>query len=636
MSEPRVNIPTPEAVRAARRLARQIEWSEGFWLAYIFTIDANQAASVRESLIARGAKLQLIRPQTPEQLQLAALLEAAEGGACVWVESIYEPDAQSGAWTDQLMQLILRANERRELLRERLRGGLVLVMHPSLKPDVRAAGPDLWSVRAVVFELPAGTGGPGFTMLPPHPSPSPPQFVDIELLDADLARWRAAELGTPEPVRARTLLDLADRLQRAQRYERAAEMSEQALAAVRKLAQADPATWTSVLVQTLEMRAADLNWLGHGEEAIELLDEAAQLFRGALSGDVQRDLYFAHALYLLGAHTNALGRFEQAEPRLRQAASIMRGLLTAPGDEQFVHIVRDLLASTLIQLGVGLVERGRLAEALEITDEASGVVRELATMNPEIFESVLIGVLNNSSVILGALGRNEEALDAAREAVTIGRAQVRRGLEGQQAMLALSLYNLGIEQQRLGRQQAAVETIGESVRILDDLLRRGDRSVLHSLAVALISYSGCLFGLGQHESARAAAARAVEILRELANQGRPHPHELAALGAALHNLARALVPSEDWQQLQTVAEQAVTVRRQLVTSEGTQQRRQLAQSLALLATAEQRLGTVEAAIESFDEALRLLGPVVGADDSLVEALTRARTECQEALQSTNS
>lgn len=494
MSEPRVNIPTPEAVRAARRLARQIEWSTSFWLAYVFTIDANQAASVRDSLVDRGAKLQLIRPQTPEQLQLAALLEAAEGGACVWVESIYEPDAQSGAWTDQLMQLILRANERRELLRERLRGGLVLVMHPSLKPEVRAAGPDLWSIRAVVFELPAGTGGPGYTMLPPHLSLEPPQFVDTELLDADLARWRAAELGTPEPVRARTLLELADRLRNARRYEQAAEMSERALAAVRKLAQADPETWTPVLVRALEMRARDLDRLGRGEEVTEILEEAVQLFRAGASGDDQRDLLFARALYLLGTHTNRLGRFEQAEPRLRQAVGITRGLLNEPGDEPFVHIVRGLFASTLIQLGFALYERGRLAEALDITGEASGIVRGLATVDPEMFESVLIGVLNIRSLILSALGRSQEALQAASEAVKIGRAHVDRGGGGEQ----------------------------------------------------------------------------------------------------------------------------------------------LAQSLGLLAMAEQRFGAVEAAIESFDEALRLLGPDVGTDDSLVDALTRARTECQEALHSTNS
>lgn len=508
MSEPRVNIPTPEAVRAARRLARQIEWSTSFWLAYVFTIDANQAASVRDSLVARGAKLQLIRPQTPEQLQLAALLEAAEGGACVWVESIYEPDAQSGAWTDQLMQLILRANERRELLRERLRGGLVLVMHPSLKPEVRAAGPDLWSIRAVVFELPAGTGGPGQplgTMLPPQRSPSLPRFVDTELLDADLERWRAVEASTPEPVRARTLLDLADRLRSAQRYEQAAEMTQQALPALRKLARADPATWTLVLVRALEMRTRDLDRLGRGEEVAEILEEAMQLVHGGPSGDVQRDLLFARALYLLGTQTNLLGRFEQAEPRLRQAAGIIRDLLTAPGDEQSAHIVRDLLASTLIQLGVALVMRGQLAEALDITNEASVIVHELATVDPEMFE-VLIGVLNSRSSILSVLGRSEEALQAASDAVKVGRAHVD----------------------------------------------------------------------------------------ELSNYGRPHLHELAAA------------------------------------------RRQLAQSLGLLAMAERQLGAIEAAIESFEEALRLLGPDVGTDDSLVDALTRARTECQEVLQSTNS
>jgi hypothetical protein len=56
------------------------------------------------------------------------------------------------AWAAAWQDFFLRLNERRDRLRRELSGGLILELPPGIKPDVRNAAPDLWSIRALVLE----------------------------------------------------------------------------------------------------------------------------------------------------------------------------------------------------------------------------------------------------------------------------------------------------------------------------------------------------------------------------------------------------------------------------------------------------------------------------------------------------
>jgi hypothetical protein len=76
------------------------------------------------------------------------LLAAASDWDCIWVRCIQV----GGAWYTVLWNLFLRLNERRDALRRRVGGGLVFAVHPSMKPRLRDAAPDLWSVRSLVLE----------------------------------------------------------------------------------------------------------------------------------------------------------------------------------------------------------------------------------------------------------------------------------------------------------------------------------------------------------------------------------------------------------------------------------------------------------------------------------------------------
>src|SRR5690606_18636049 len=270
---------------------------------------------------ARGATLHIVRPTSPVGLRLQTILEQPDAG-CTWVEAIREP--QDGLWTDAWIQLILRTNERRELLRERLQGGLVLVMHPALKPDVRTAGPDLWSIRSVVFELPPGNQASLVPTLPPPPPPLPSRFADAELLDIDLARWSETVDAMPASQRAQSLFELAERMRNAGQYQQAAKYSEKALSAAREWVQIQPEADGSILARALEALALDLAILGAEQGSIKLLEEAVGLRRTNAKLLVDGDLALANTLHRLGALASTLGDHGRAEATLREAASLLR------------------------------------------------------------------------------------------------------------------------------------------------------------------------------------------------------------------------------------------------------------------------------------------------------------------------
>jgi hypothetical protein len=81
--------------------------------------------------------------------------EDASAG-CTWVEALHlQPgDGAERPWREAWLELVSRMNERRDALRRHLRGGLVLVAPPEMKLSMREAASDLWSIRALVVELP--------------------------------------------------------------------------------------------------------------------------------------------------------------------------------------------------------------------------------------------------------------------------------------------------------------------------------------------------------------------------------------------------------------------------------------------------------------------------------------------------
>ncbi len=147
-----------------RRLKKQIEWAERFWLGALFTTSPLMTTAfrrrTRELLSRLDLSFHLIRPTSPEELRVALIplfSEDLQTTDCVWLEAPeidLPPSAaeRAGPWAAAWEDFLARLNERRDRLRRHLRGGLMLAAPSLLKPRFREVAPDLWSVRELVLE----------------------------------------------------------------------------------------------------------------------------------------------------------------------------------------------------------------------------------------------------------------------------------------------------------------------------------------------------------------------------------------------------------------------------------------------------------------------------------------------------
>jgi hypothetical protein len=102
--------------------------------------------------------------------------------------------------------------------------------------------------------------------------------------------------------------------------------------------------------------------------------------------------------------------------------------------------------------------------------EAIGIWRELATANPEAFQSLLATFLNNQSRSLADLGRNEEALVAAQEALTIHRALAAVRPDEFRSELVVSLRHVGHLLETLGSKAESTAVLAEADELADNTL----------------------------------------------------------------------------------------------------------------------------------------------------------------------
>jgi hypothetical protein len=159
------------------RLRSQLDLAERFWLGFVFSPSARSAGVLRgrveRALRVERKTLLVIKPATPVELRgvLRRLVYEEEpvrvGG--VWVEAVRSdsPGAKEQPWTEAWDELFLRMNIRRDVLRRRLPGGLVFGAPPEIKPRVREAAPDLWSVRSLVIDLNLAAEEEAATLDPP-------------------------------------------------------------------------------------------------------------------------------------------------------------------------------------------------------------------------------------------------------------------------------------------------------------------------------------------------------------------------------------------------------------------------------------------------------------------------------------
>ena len=97
----------------------------------------------------------------------------------------------------------------------------------------------------------------------------------------------------------------------------------------------------------------------------------------------------------------------------------------------------------------------RREEALAASEQATGIYRQLAEADPDIYRPHLAASLNNQSLRLVDLGRQEEALAAVEQAVIIRRQLAESRPDTYRPRLAASLDNLADTLSSLNRDAEA-------------------------------------------------------------------------------------------------------------------------------------------------------------------------------------
>lgn len=150
------------------RLTTHIDWADRFWVAFVFTDDPRViealGARARAQLSAAGREYVSLRPSRSEDLD--EVFETLVGGrraGVAWLDLVrHDSPSETGNWRTTWERLMLRLNERREVLRRRWsKGGIMFATTLDRFEETPALAPDLWTIRAMalrVASLPADVG----------------------------------------------------------------------------------------------------------------------------------------------------------------------------------------------------------------------------------------------------------------------------------------------------------------------------------------------------------------------------------------------------------------------------------------------------------------------------------------------
>lgn len=510
-----------------RRLAEQdeeewerfhvmLKYATGFWVAFVFSPSSFEATVIRERvaemLASEGARMDVWLPQSADEMRETlpwTLSPERAGAGCVWVQALQvDGGGEAHPWEDAWAHFFLRGNEKREVFRRRLRGGLVIVAPMAMKTLVREAAPDLWSIRAIVLEL---SGMSVATQALPEPSKEMPATHERHAIETapDAPYWmqEAASRQPGSEGRAYALLQAAKGWRANGRREEALAASQEAVDIYRGLAEQQPDTFEAGWAGSLN----DLgNWqslLGQREAALVSIQQAVELYRKLAQRHPEAfEAGLAGSLNNLGIAQSALGQREAALASTQQAVEIYQKLA-----QRHPEAFESDLAGSLNNLGNRQSELGQHEAALVSTQQAVELYRKLAQRHPETFEPDLAMSLSNLGGNQSALGQREAALISTQQAVKLYQKLAQHNPDIFEPDLAASLNNLGIRQSEMGQREAALVSTQQAVDIRRKLAQRNPDAFEPNLAGSLVNLALHLQGLERLTDARALASRAFDL-----------------------------------------------------------------------------------------------------------------------------
>ncbi len=471
---------------------------------------------------------------------------------------------------------------------------------------------------AVLAELPQPVGGRCATL--------------AEVLARQLAEWAVEKCaGTgPDSQMAEYLNNWSVRLADIGQLEEALQVAERARAAADdcSLRTTDDVVYCAI-VQNLSNRLADT-----GQSALAL--DAAELAlkgRQAIGGEANEDrLARGRAWMAYGDRLARLGRFSEAVSAGRHSLEDLRVTSGArTGD----------LATALDNVAIWLARTDDIDEAIDYSQEALAIRRELAAGDRAAFGEALASSLNNAAIWLAGAGRSAEADQLSAEGILLCRDLMDSNPRRIRPVLASALNTSGMRMLELERTDEARTLLEEAVSIRRELYAQVPGAYGPDLAVSLGAMSVCLGRLGLNDGAVEIGEEGLDIRRRLveAGLGREHVRELAI---AHNNMSNRLASAGRSQDAVAHSEAAVGLFKRLVNDEGGGERsgsRDLRSAIVAYANRLAETRQLELSVKTMWEAIdfgRSIQTPTEADNFRLGRALRLQASRLQRLQQTES
>ncbi|MEU1405138.1 hypothetical protein ABZ471_22745 [Streptomyces sp. NPDC005728] len=313
-------------------------------------------------------------------------------------------------------------------------------------------------------------------------------------------------------------------------------------------------------------------------------DAAAIRRRLADDGAVTHRTEWADSLLVLSHASRMTGRLTDAHEAGDLALGLFRALAAEDGEEWEKRergLVRALvnLSRVLWWLDPSAIRFDQIAQSDQHTDEAVRRARDLVADHPDLDPLLLTEALKERGTNLWRFQRHSEALSLSEEAVATSRRLATENPDAYDADLAQALMGLAVDYGNASRpRRESMALVREAIALVRPRAEELPEGYRSTLAQMLLNLAWDQFYEGEHEAAMASIGEAVEHRRALARD---------AYGVS--------APA-------------------------------LAQSVDVLATFRARLGDHRAAVEGFEEALRIY-----ADAELPLSSSQLKSQSEVAL-----
>ncbi len=519
---------------AKDRLDFHLAVQDAFWFALVVSNDARTRSALRE----HGAEAVAIEVRSIDE-PLPTLLERVldpEADRLLWVVADGDPDQ----WEPATGAVLLALNERREALRTRPHG-VIFEGRERLKSVLRNLAPDLFSIRACLFE----TGSWSW------PADRPPGSDDaISELDRAIHDRVAQSLVAARRLKGR--LEIGARRSRVGALTRAAD----ALIAQGWFTEAAPVVhelrteayqlaseqFAEKWALAATARAEGLSGVvsreaGDLEAAVASFASAAWM-RRLLYDEKATDAVFtgrelARARSQLGQALLDQGERDRARETLESSIELGESILSERPDDLEVASQLALTLSVLGDLHLGVIDRPAAREVLE---RALVIREELAATGAARFRRYLGIAWGRMGALAESEGDLDEALQARQRALAIARELALEHPDN-----AAWDVQYADAEGRVGELLLARGDVQTAATMLEDSAARAERNAEEdpdnarwqgAVAMAQLRLSALAAAQGDPDAARHAADEAASVLADLVSRDPTNRDWLRALRAA--------------------------------------------------------------------------------------------------------